>query len=330
MIGRLKRIVQYNFMAKALSLLASIILWAIVMNEQNPTIEWDFDLPLNYGSMPKGYKVTRSADHVHVKVRGKRSTIMETDTNQFHAELDLNGLEEGTFPVPVRVKVPQGIEEVEINPQSVDVTLDPFMEKQMRVEIVTTGTPAKGVTLGRVFQENVVITLAGPSSVVSQVARVVGYVSLDEKRDDFSQKVALIPINEEGKEIDGVRVFPSVTGVDVDLARSFVKKNVTIEPVTEANLPLGYALGKITVVPISIEITGEVELVSSLNTVRTEQISLENETATFTRNVHLVLPQGVTVSNSEVTVTVEVKPATAKNVVNSGNSGTNEKNNGQN
>lgn len=308
MIKRLKRAIGHNFVAKVLCLLASVVLWAIVMNEQNPMIEREFDIPLSYISPPQGYKITRSADSVHIKVRGKRSTMVETDTNQFRATLDLDGLETGRHPVPVNIILPQGVESLESSPNMVGVTLDPFAEKQMRVEIITTGTPVRGMTLGNVFQENVVVTVAGPSSATSNVTRVIGYVNLDDKKDDFTQKVPLIAINEDGKEVSDVRVFPSVTGVDVDLVRSLRKKNVMIDAVVDNNLPAGYSVDKITVAPSSVEITGEEEVVNHIDTIRTEKISLEGQTATFTRQVNLSWPQGLTVADTKVTVTVTVKP----------------------
>ena len=54
MIGRLQNLVRRNLAAKILCFLVALVLWGYVMNEQNPSIEGTFTVPLTITNAPDG------------------------------------------------------------------------------------------------------------------------------------------------------------------------------------------------------------------------------------------------------------------------------------
>ena len=310
MINRINSIFRRNLPAKILALCVAVILWVVVMNDQNPAIEGSFNVPLAVVNSPEGYKITKSEDSVKIKVRGPRSLFVTATADDFRAYVDLDGAQDGKQDCKVQTALPQGFELVEVAPETVSFDLDKIIQKQMRAEVIVTGASAPGTTVAKVTQASSLVTIEGPESAVGTVVRVVGYVGLSGNSADFELQVPLTAINADGREVQGVKVVPSATEVSVSLARGLTKKIVTIHPVLQENLPKDYELGDVRTDPIKIEIAGDSNTIESLSSIDTEPIDLSKLTATKKMTVKLALPDGITVTNKEVNVSIEIKKKT--------------------
>lgn len=90
MMSRLRNIVQHNLPAKALALVIAVILWGYVMNDQNPSIESTYTVQLDVVNAPDGYKITKDASTVKLRVRGPRSLFVSATDSDFKAYVDLS------------------------------------------------------------------------------------------------------------------------------------------------------------------------------------------------------------------------------------------------
>ncbi len=308
MITKIWRILHHNFIAKIMALLVSIILWLVVMNDQNPTISGSYQVPVTYGNAPKGYKISRETNQVELSVKAPRSYFPGTDADDFRAVANLSGLEEGSYDVTILPQLPQGFELVEMKPESVRVKLDPFIERQFSVELITSGATAPGTTVAGIRQDTETVTVVGPKSVVDNVRDVVGYVGLSGNSTAFESAVALDAVDKEGKSITDVRIHPSTINVHVNLARGLSKKVVTVEANLDTSQLAGYQVKSCVVEPERIEVAGEEHLIGELTSLKTEPIRLSNEAGTLPHAVKIELPGGVTVTDPDVVVTVELVP----------------------
>lgn len=306
MITRIKRMVRYNFPEKLIALIVAVVLWLVVMADQNPVIDGSFDVPLTRQNAPQGYRITESASTATIYVRAPRSFFINAEASSFQAFLNLDGLGEGTYPVKITPKIPQGFELSETIPATVDVTLDPFVNKQMVTELIVTGSPAPGITVARITKNMEAVTVVGPRSQIDTVTRVIGYVALSGNEKDFELEVPITAINADGREVALVRVMPETINVDVQLARGLSKKIVTVEPIFDDDADAGFEAKISRIDPAKIEIAGEVQIIGPLSSVPTEKISLKGEEKDFVKTVKLNLPDGVTVTDPNITVEVSV------------------------
>lgn len=307
MIARLRRLVQHNLPAKILALVVALILWGYVMNDQNPAIESTYTVQLDVINAPEGYKITKDASSVKLKVRGPRSLFVSASDSDFKAYVDLSNLDSGKHEVKVQTVLPQGFELVEAKPDTVTFTLDRIIQKTIRAEFIVTGSTAPGTTVARVSPSVETVTIEGAESDVRDVTRVIGYVGLAGNNEDFSLKVPLTAINSDGREVAGVTIYPSSAEVSVQLARGLTKKIVTIQPDLGSDLEQGYELGTVRVDPAKIEIAGRDDMLAKISSIETEKISLAGLTKNADKTVQLVLPDGVTVTNHAVTVHIEIR-----------------------
>jgi len=306
MMNRINSLFRRNLPAKLLALAVAVILWVVVMNEQNPAIEGSYAVPLVVVNAPEGYKITKSDDSVKIKVRGPRSLFVATSAEDFRAYVDLDGVPAGKTDCKVQTALPQGFELVEVQPETVTFDLDQVIQKRMRADVTVTGSSAAGTTVAKVSQDASFVTLEGPQSAIDTVVRVVGYVGLAGNSNDFDLTVPLTALNADGREVQGVRVVPQTTVVSVQLARGLSKKIVSIHPVLADDLQPGYQLGDVRTDPIKIEIAGDSKTIESLSAVDTETIDLAKFTTNQKLTVKLALPTGVTVTNPDVIVNIEI------------------------
>ena len=308
MMTRLRALIQRNLPAKIIALVVAVVLWLFVMNEQNPQIEGSFTVAVDLRNVPEGYKVTQTEKSVKLKVRGARSFFVSAEPEGFKAYADLDGLDSGEHEVKVKAVLPQGFELVDAQPETVSVTLDKIVRRAVRIDLIVTGSASAGYTVGKISQSANTTVIEGPESRVAEVDRVIGYVGLSGNRDDFTLQVPLTPINSDGKAVDDVELLARTVEVSVQLARGLTRKIVSIHPVLDDVLPEGFTLGEVQVEPTKIEIAGDAALISKVASIDTEKIVLSDMKESGKKTVHLVIPNGVAISNREVTVTVELKP----------------------
>ena len=307
MMNRINSIFRRNLPAKIVALGVAVVLWVVVMSDQNPAIEGSFTVPVAVVNSPEGYKVTKSEDTVRIKVRGARSLFVSATADDFRAYVDLGGAEAGKQSYKVQTALPQGFELVEVQPETVEFNLDKIIQKQVRADVIVTGNSAPGTTVAKVTQASSIVTIEGPQSAVESVTRVVGYVGLSGNSTDFDLQVPLTALNADGREVHDVKVVPSVTEVTVQLARGLTKKIVTIHPVLDGSLPDDLTLSEVRTDPIKLEIAGESKVLAPLSSVDTEKIDLSKVTGSEKLTVRLNLPNGVTVTNTEISVNIVVK-----------------------
>ncbi len=307
MMNRINSIFRRNLPAKIVALGVAVVLWVVVMSDQNPAIEGSFTVPVAVVNSPEGYKVTKSEDTVKIKVRGARSLFVSATADDFRAYVDLGGAEAGKQSYKVQTALPQGFELVEVQPETVEFNLDKIIQKQVRADVIVTGNSAPGTTVAKVTQASSIVTIEGPQSAVESVTRVVGYVGLSGNSTDFDLQVPLTALNADGREVHDVKVVPSVTEVTVQLARGLTKKIVTIHPVLDGSLPDDLTLSEVRTDPIKLEIAGESKVLAPLSSVDTEKIDLSKVTGSEKLTVRLDLPNGVTVTNPEISVNIVVK-----------------------
>ena len=308
MMTRLRALIQRNLPAKIIALVVAVVLWLFVMNEQNPQIEGSFTVAVDLRNVPEGYKVTQTEKSVKLKVRGARSFFVSAEPEGFKAYADLDGLDSGEHEVKVKAVLPQGFELVDAQPETVSVTLDKIVRRSVRVDLIVTGSASAGYTVGKISQSANTTVIEGPESRVAEVDRVIGYVGLSGNRDDFTLQVPLTPINSDGKAVDDVDLLARTVEVSVQLARGLTRKIVSVHPVLDDVLPEGFTLGEVQVEPTKIEIAGDAALISKVASIDTEKIVISDMKESGKKIVHLAIPNGVAISNREVTVTVELKP----------------------
>ena len=308
MIQFFRNLIRHDLLTKILALVVAIGMWVYVMNDQNPLMERSFEVPITYVDEPENHIITHSADSVYIKVRGPRSVFVNMDRSDFAATVSLVNFHEGTAPYFVNAVIPYGLEFLESQPSSVEVTLDPIITKNIKLDIGVNGTPPAGMTVYSATAKINAVTISGAKSAVDSVSKVVGYFNISSEYTETTKTVKLAALNSSGIEVPGITITPDNAEVSIELARSLMRKIVNIEPKVTGTLPSGIRLKNITVTPNNIEIAGSEQAMQNITTLSTEEIPLTDIKSNTTRKVKMFLPTEITVTNDEVTVDIAVEP----------------------
>ena len=302
----LKNLLQKNLGAKIIAGLAAIILWVYVMNEQNPFMENSFSVPVVVENAPDNCLIKCPTEKIKIRIRGKRSAFLAAPRSELVAKLDLEGLNEGTHKIEPEVKLPPGLELMNISLKEIELSIDRVIKKNVPISVVTTDNVADGKAVTRIVPEVVVMEVSGARREVEKVRKVIASVPLAGSNSSFKIMVPLSPVDEKNVPVADVKLDKTQLSVHVEISRGIVRKTVNIKPVFSGELPEGYSVSGTHIVPEHVTIEGSPEHVAQINEVETVPLSLAGATRNIKRTVRLRSPGGVTVPDIEATVDVDI------------------------
>ena len=95
---------------KIICLLLAIVLWFLIINEQNPISEGSYTVPVTVENLDAQYITSNVPKTVYVRLSGPRNTIINVGPSDIRAYIDLSNAQEGEMEVPVRLEIPHGTE----------------------------------------------------------------------------------------------------------------------------------------------------------------------------------------------------------------------------
>ena len=306
MLERIKNVFRRNKMQKFVALISSVALWFFVMDTQNPTIKGTYEVPVTMTNTPPNFKALYREEIVRVKLSAPRSYFIDYGVNNIRAQANLqNYSAEGDYEVPIEASYPKGFEIESLTPNTIYVKLDPFIEKQMKADVILTGSPMVDSVVSGTTKSSESITLIGPKTFVNRVTRVIGYIGLNGNGESFDILVPMTAIDEDGREVRGVRVAPSVITVNVQIESEVHKKIVPV--IADVTLPEGREIAEIIMNPSTVEITGRTEIVEEIDSIKTEPLNFVVNTKTFVGKLKLIVPNGIKINKREIDVTCKFK-----------------------
>src|SRR5262245_34562503 len=128
----------------------ALVLWMVVSGEE--TVERGLRVPLELQQVPAGLELTGEVPTtVDLRVRGPSGTLGRLTASDVVAVLDLRGAVEGRrlFTLtPEQMRVPFGVEVVQVTPSAVAMAFEPSASKQVPVVPAVDGLPAPGYVVG--------------------------------------------------------------------------------------------------------------------------------------------------------------------------------------
>lgn len=307
--------VRENTGLAALSVVLAFGVWIVVTQADNPsrTRVVAQDIVVEPINIPADVAVVEPIPAVRARVTVADSEFENLTAADFEATVDLEGLTADNYDLPVvlRNRTDRGGLRVDaVLPEKINITLAELKTKIVPVIVDVQGTPAAGYTMGTPATEAESVLVSGPADKVASVATVRAVVSVDGRTDDVDQSVRLIPRAESGELIQGVRLSPDITGIQIDIQQETFSRSVAISPRIAGAPAAGYNVTSVSVNPPNVTVSGVKSLISSITTIPTKSIDLDGATSDVIKGVSLDLPPGAEVTGGPaVTVTVSITAA---------------------
>ncbi len=307
----MNNLLEKDITVKIISVLVAIVLWTYVLGEQNPSIPQTFrDIPIKFNNLDSvNYALVeeQSSFKVNVRVRGRRSTILELSKEAIKAEVNMKGRAEGENLLAVSVNLPDNIELVSVNPPEIMVNLEPIIEKQIPITVNIENNPAEGFAVMDPVVKPKEAILKGPKSIVDTIKFAFISVDVSNKTENIQGNFPLRITDAKKAEPKKITYRPDIIEAIIPIVN---KTDVEIEPRIIGNPAPGYAVAGITVTPKIISVTGDENILSYLQKIDTDLIDISGTDSYQQIESKIILPSGLKLVMGEkdiVTVFIEIE-----------------------
>ena len=190
----LQKTVRENWHLKLLSLAVAFALYAVARQPISEILL--VNVPLEYINLAPGLEISGGfQSHVNVRVRGPRDVVQGLLASQLEVKADLAQKTAGERVIqinPADVSKPNKVEIRRIEPQSIEIMLEPTRHKVVPIQAQVVGNPAAGYECWAAHPEPQSIEIEGPESKVAQIEQLATEtVQLNGQQADFQLRVDL-------------------------------------------------------------------------------------------------------------------------------------------
>lgn len=309
---------QNNKFNLVISIVAAIGLWAYVFFEINPVKDKTIsDVPVKLVGInelqDRGLTVRQDEEFiVNVKIKGPRSEVTQIKATDVEATADVSTFTEGKNDVKVNVTVPESVSKEDIEPSTINITIEEYVTESRTVEVKFEGVFEEDAEPGFVSRNPDIIEVSGAKSLVKKVAKVQTVVKSESvKEEEQNIETTPSPVDKEGNTVNGLTL--STKSVDVKCTLCFLK-TVPLKVPIEGEVDSEYEVTD-QKVPDSVRIKGVKSQINSINSLVANTINIDNINETSEIPVVLNLPENVEVAkeSENLVVVIEISGVGVKN-----------------
>lgn len=266
-------------------------------SEEMETIE---NVPVDIKIDSDNYVVRGVPESINMSLEGPKSVLTQiVQLSKFKVFVDLRGLGEGDHTVDMEYTDIPGDVEVYFEPKKVDVTIEErsSQELDVTVDYLNMDQLPEGYELNDTEVKPDKVTITSSKSVIDQIAIVKVFIDVEGITDPVNNRE--VPVNVYDSQGNKLRVGIEPENVVVSVGVDNPSKKVPIQVSTSGKLPEGFSLILSTVNRDEVDIFATSGVLDGIDTISTEDISLDEMTSSGTVEAALELPDGVSIADDE-------------------------------
>lgn len=287
---------RVNVGLAALSLVVSLVLWVLVLNDQNPErIDTpDIPVPVEITRVPSGLVVMNNVEPVRFKIRAPRDRWSSLRASSFRASVDLSRFNPGIHMVPITAESsdPQ-VHVLEVIPPTVSLRLEEIQERTVPVKANVVGNVPFGYFYGTPKVDPEVVVVSGPSSLVQSVQTASVDLRLEGITVAIDAAFHPVPADSTGTAVRNVRTNPQTVKVTLPVQQQVSYKQVGVRATLAGAVAAGYWVEGVSTEPTSVTAVGDPKVLAGMDYVETEPVSVEGASSNLVQDARIVTPQGV-------------------------------------
>jgi len=289
--------------------LLALLIWVLAINQTNPvTLRIFNNIAVQY-EVDEGFSlVSPPLSAVRVLVRAQQSVIELLSSEDVVVRADFRRRIEGTHTVPLQVTINRSGALGDSQPTQITAELQAIVSQQRPIELMALGDVPADYDYDPLQAEDLQARVSGPSDLVNQVAIVRGEVDLSERRAPFEASIALTALDANNKRVNGVKIEPETTRVQVNVVSRDDVRQVAVRPnIQLQTLSRGYVLSSFSYAPQYLYVSGPPSALESLgSTIETQPISLTDHQQSYETTIGLSLPEGVLILGETTTIQLTI------------------------
>lgn len=287
---------EKDLVIKIISILTAILIWFLVLDQDNPFEEKTIAVPLS-----SNVEVLRQNNlqivgaslptSIDVKIKGRRQKIAGVTANDFKVTIDLSEVNEsGTQRIPINTPQYTGDQDIlisGINPTAITLNFEKIVGKQYPVTVEYTGKLPAGYELINVKVDPSNVILQEKESSISQVGKVVAQINLDNIQDSNEIVMRATVLDTEGNTL---KQFENQVPIIVNFD---LVKRVPVTATTKGEPAVDWYLKEIKYTLNEVRVLGTRSVLDGIGRLSAEPIDISGQTGNIKIPLSLTLPKGV-------------------------------------
>jgi len=227
----LRRIFLEDWSLKLLSLAIAIVLWLVVTGQNEP-VTAHVNVQLNF-IRPQSLEISNAPPRaVDVMLTGSRNKLDDLTALDLVATVDLSDQRSGERVLRLadkaQIVLPQGVKVDGFQPSAIPIRLEPILERQIAIEPKLEGKPADGYEVYAVRPSKGSVTVHGPESRVSTIAKAMTEsIWLSGRKETFTAPNVAIDLSDPK-----VDLADPVVNVEIEIGEKRIEKTFAGVPVS--------------------------------------------------------------------------------------------------
>lgn len=305
-----------NMGIKLLSLLGAIVAWLMIINIDDPYKTKTFQVQVEtvnenaLASVNKVFEII-SGEIATVRVYGKRSVVDQLDSTDIQAVADLSKLSAvnaATIEPSLRKKVSS---EISLECSDVlKVSLEDMASKQLKITVVTEGTPAEGYSVGSCTAKPNMIQVSGGESVISRITAVKVFLNVDSVSEDFSSRLDPVAYDANDQKVSSSTLNFSDAKIKVR-AKILQTKTIPVRVEVSGEPAEGYEYIETECLPTEIEVAGTNRKLDAISELVipidiTDLTATSSELEQTINTIDYIKTDGIIVSEEYETISIKI------------------------
>jgi len=300
---------EKDIVLKILSVLIGVLIWFIVLDQQNPLSERTLSIPLRtnkevLADTSMSLVSSNIPTTVDVVIKGRKQRLEKVLSNDFQAFLDFSIIEDtNTVELPLTLPQYTGDQDIiisDINPKVVKIRLESIVRKELPINIRWTGTLQEGYNAVNVKLNPNTVILQELESVMNSVKSVMVTVGKEQLLKEGSINKRIEVFNDNDK------IVSSLDGsVQVNIVYDLVK-DIPVSTTVTGKPNKDYYLKDYTLSQNSVQIMGDYDLIKDISHIVAEPLDIDKAEASFQKDLKLQLPDNVKLYKDSDTITAQV------------------------
>lgn len=300
---------EKDLVLKIVSILIGVLIWFIVLDQQNPLMERTVSVPLRTNrEVLENSNVSLVSSNipstVDVLIKGRKQRLDKVSSNDFQAFLNFSDID-NTEISQIPIDMPeyfgdQDILVLDVSPRMVKINLESVVRKEFPIAVKWAGELPEGYEAVNVKTNPNTIILEELESLMNSINSVAVTVDRQQLMEGNSINKRIEVYNENGKTI-------SIPGANIQVNISYnLSKTVPASTTVTGKPEDDYYVKDYTLSQNSVRIMGEYDLIKDIIEVKAEQLDVNNVNATFQKDLLLQLPENVQLYKTDGVLTAQV------------------------
>ena len=292
---------------KIVCLLLAIILWFLIINEQNPVSEGSYPVPVVVENLDSQYITSNVPKTVYVRLSGPRNTIINVGPSDIKAYIDLSEVQEGDMEVPIHVEIPSGTELKKQSMATAKITVDVYAVREFNLtpHLVGKMDADSFISNLKIVPEKVVVS--GARRLIQKVDKAVVEIPVGDKNEDFSLMAQIHLLAADGSKVDGLEMTPWQSNLRVSIGHHAASKNVPVHVTSYGTVHDGLTLKELKANPDTVEVRGDANVLQGVSRIDLTPVNVQGLTEDKEWKILVSPINGVIVNPDVVDVTATVE-----------------------